>query len=612
MVFPLPTKKRTKPKKHVKEHAKKHAQHEEHVQELVQPEEHEHAHFRDKIDTMHVVHQSCRESAPFRVDFDTMHEVHQSHSKITRLNGVITQWMAGSLFFRWLNAVMGWIAKLGRDSFILGLFIEDDTPQLASLRKSKFVGLANGVLNGIPKPIRLPARWPSSLARLLSGSWLVRSLTDRLDTPIPPPVSNTGIGTVIGWGAYALPIWALLVVVMATPVLPTMILAGLLLPAFLFALFSRRFVLDGTAVFLLIFIGISIIAGVMSVVPASSMPIAVLTSVLMLSTLIVTACCKSRQSVDLFLMGFVAASAVAGVVGVYHVVTDHSSAVWLDIVLFTDIGLRLYSTFENPNVYGTYLLLAIPLAAACVVYVKSAFLKLCAFGITGMLVLNLLATYSRGCYVALALSVVMFVLIINKQLVVLIIPAMVASLFVLPASVINRLFSIVNLADTSTTFRMNIWRGSLRMLGDFWPVGVGQGEYAFNRVYHFYSLGATFTPHSHNLFLQIFIETGIVGFLVFIGVLACFYRAQANFLKRTQEFRLRVMSAAMVAAVTGFLIQGMFDYAFYNYRVMLTFYLFLGLGIAFTRVAGNTALSCGEVETARVVRESEWVTGYHD
>ncbi|MCL2528553.1 MAG: O-antigen ligase family protein, partial [Defluviitaleaceae bacterium] len=116
-----------------------------------------------------------------------------------------------------------------------------------------------------------------------------------------------------------------------------------------------------------------------------------------------------------------------------------------------------------------------------------------------------------------------------------------------------------------------------------------------------------FTPHSHNLFLQIFIETGIVGLFVFIGVLAFFIRAQANFLRRVKEFRLRVFSAAMIAAIVGFIAQGTFDHNFYNYRVMLAFYLFIGIGIAFTRVADPGHEAVKEEPT-----ESEWVKGYHD
>ena len=528
--------------------------------------------------------------------------------KLTLLWQIILRWMDGSLFFKGLNAGMDWFVKLSQGSFIAGFFIADDESQAKSLNKSIFLRFADKVLNGIPKPIRLPARWPTNLSDLLSGSWFIRTSTDHIDTPIPPPVPNTGTGYIVAWKAYALPVWVLLLVVIALPVLPTMVIAGILVPAFIATLLSRRFVLDGTAVFLLLFIIVTMIAGIISIEPASSLPIAILTSVFMLSTLMITACVKSRNSVDVFIFGFIAAAAIAGVVGIYQVMFGDTSSpgAWLDVVLFTDIGLRLSSTFGNANVYGTYLLLAIPVTAACIFYCKKIIMKLCAVGITGILLFNLLATYSRGCYVALAIGVVVFVLIIHKQLIVILVPALLGVLLVLPASVVNRLFSILNFEDTSTIFRLNIWRGSLRMLGDFWPIGVGQGEYAFNRVYTYYSLGAIFTPHSHNLFIQIFIETGIVGILLFIGILACFFRTQVNFLKRTQDFRLKVFSSALISAVVAFLVQGIFDYNFYNYRVMLTFYVFLGIGIAFTQVAAPKR----EDECAS--KKSEWVQGYHD
>jgi len=245
---------------------------------------------------------------------------------------------------------------------------------------------------------------------------------------------------------------------------------------------------------------------------------------------------------------------------------------------------RIVSTFGNPNVYGTYLLLAIPLAAACIVYVKNPFYKLCALGITGLLTINLLLTLSRGCYLALALSAGIFVLIIEKRLIVAFIPALVGSLFVLPPTVVNRLLSIVNFQDTSTAFRLSIWQGSLRILQDFWMIGLGQGIDAYNRVYPYYAFAAIVSPHSHNLFIQIFVEMGIVGLLVFIAVLACFFRTMVNFLRNATEFRLQVVAAAMIAAAIGFLFQGIFDHVFYNYRVMLTFYIFVGLGMAFARV----------------------------
>ena len=520
------------------------------------------------------------------------------------------QWLRGSLLLRGFVAGMNWVVTLSRGSFIVGIFAANDAPQQESIRRSVFIKLADKVLNGIPKPIRMPARWPSALSDLSAGSALISNFTNRMDTPIPPPVPNTNGGMVILWGLYALPIWALLAVIVALPILPTMVLAGLLVPAFLFALFSRRFVLDGTAVFLLLFVLISMVAALTSIVPAASLPIAAISIAFMLSTILIVACAKTRHSVDMLVAGFVIAGAITGLVGAYQVFTGYRThGAWLDMILFVDIGLRLPSTFGNPNVYGTYLLLAIPVTAGCIVYAKKLIFKLAALGITGLLVANLLATYSRGCYVSLAIGALAFVLIIKKELVVAFIPALLGILLILPTTVIARIASIANFDDTSTAFRLNIWRGSLRMLGDFWPVGVGQGEYAFNRVYTYYSLGAIFTPHSHNLFLQIFLETGIVGFLVFIGFLACFFRAHANFIRRAKELRLKIFSASFVAAAVGFLAQGMFDYNFYNYGVRLTFFLFIGIGIAFTRVA---APGDSPVQDDLEPRESEWVKGYHD
>jgi O-antigen ligase len=211
-------------------------------------------------------------------------------------------------------------------------------------------------------------------------------------------------------------------------------------------------------------------------------------------------------------------------------------------------------------------------------------LKLLAFGVTGLLLLNLVLSYSRGCYLALALAAAVFVLIMEKRLAAFIPAGVILLPLVLPTTVMNRLMSITNLSDTSTEYRLYIWQGTIRMLERFWPSGVGQGIEAYNIVYPFYAYNAVTAPHSHNLLLQVFVETGIVGLLIFLGVIAGFYRNMVCFLRRAGR-RDKILAAAMLAAVTGFLFQGMFDYVFYNYRVMLMFFIYIGLCRAFTRTA---------------------------
>ena len=526
-------------------------------------------------------------------------------TKVSTLFVAVARWMDGSLFFRGLTAILNFIKNICADSFFARAFIADSAPLDDSVKRSFFANITDKVLNGLPRPITAPEYWNRNLSKLFAGSWLINTFCEHAGAPIPKPSETAGLElrAIFQWLLFALPAFGIIAVAFATPFLPTMMLAGLLLVILFFTLLSRKFVIDGMTVFLLIFILISMIAAVTSIVPRSSIQIALLTSVFMMSVLAIVACCNSQKTVDLMIKVFVISAAFTGLVGLWQRVAGLDIGIWLDQTAFAGEG-RIVSTFGNPNVYGTYLLLAIPLAAACIVYVKGVFPKLCAIGITGLLIINLFLTLSRGCYLSLALAVGIFVLIIEKRLIIPLIPVVAALPFILPRAIIARFMSIFNMADTSTAFRLNIWRGSLRMLQDFWLSGIGQGIDAYDRVYPFYSLAAIHSPHSHSLYIQYLVEIGVIGFAVFVIVLACYFRTMANFLRRTTEFRLRIMTAAMIAAVIGFLFQGVTDFVFYNYRVLLAFYMFIGIGIAFTRVYAPPP--------APKIQEPSLVSNYHE
>lgn len=526
-------------------------------------------------------------------------------TKATNFFTAIARWMDGSLFFRGLLAIFNFFKKLCMGSFIARAFIAEPEPLEESMHRSIFVVAINKLLNGVPKIIKPPSQWNAGLSRVLSGSWVVRSTCDNLETPIPPPGKSGGLATDVKvffqWCLFAIPVWGMAAVLFAAPFLPTMMLAAMMLPILFFTYLSRKFVIDSNLIFLLIFIVVSVIVAFMSLAQRSSLEIVMLTSVFMLSVPVIVACCTTKRSVDLFIKIFAVSAGFTGLIGFYQFVAGYEGNVWMDQEAFGHVD-RVSSTFGNPNVYGTYLLLAIPIAAAGIVYFKGFFNKFCAIGITGLLLGNLALTYSRGCYLSLALAVVIFVLIMEKRLVVLFVPAVLALPFMLPSTVLDRILSIVDMSDTSTAFRLNIWRGSLRILQDFWISGVGQGIYAYNTVYPFYSLAAIYSPHSHSLYIQYLVELGIGGFLVFIVMLGCFFRTMVSFLRHCTDFKQRVMAAAMVAATLGFLFQGVTDFVFYNYRVFLAFYLFLGICIAFAKVN----------KPKKAIAKSEVVSGYHD
>ncbi|MCL2016611.1 MAG: O-antigen ligase family protein [Defluviitaleaceae bacterium] len=497
----------------------------------------------------------------------------QNISIITHIMQKIELLLDGSLFFRGILAFFNAVIRFFQGSFIVRLFVDDFDEK--RLENSRFVGFVEYLLNRFPK-ISHNTDYPASLPRLLQGSRLITFFTAAMNTPL--------VGNPLKWLVAAFPVWGLLAIVAVAPFFPTMLLAGMIVLVFGAALFVYKFKLDITATALFFYILVTFAMAYGSLAPASSIPIAFLTTAIMLSYVLVYTCFNTRKCLDVVMAVFISVAAVTAFIAFYQIIIGYVNMTWVDRDLFAALSLRVYSTFGNPNVYGAYLLLAIPLAAGLILYVKNPLYKVYATGVTGVLVVALALTYSRGCYLALAGAVLFFMLLVEKRLIVLYGLGLAVAPILLPDHIIARLVSILNFADTSTAFRISIWQASIRILQDFWMAGLGQGIEAYNMAYPFYSFAAVPAPHAHNLFLQVFLETGIIGLLAFLAVLACFFRTQFSFMRNTQDSRRKLLSAAITAGVVGFLFQGMFDHVFYNYRVMLAFFLFLGIGTALVKV----------------------------
>ena len=131
------------------------------------------------------------------------------------------------------------------------------------------------------------------------------------------------------------------------------------------------------------------------------------------------------------------------------------------------------------------------------------------------MMLCLLLTYSRGCYLGILFAVALFLVLLDRRFILLGIVGLALLPVVMPASIMERFLSIGDLTDTSSSYRLLIYLGTLGMLKDYWFSGIGPGMEAFNQVYPAYAYHAVSAPHSHNLFLQLTSDTGIFGMGIF-------------------------------------------------------------------------------------------------
>lgn len=322
-----------------------------------------------------------------------------------------------------------------------------------------------------------------------------------------------------------------------------------------------------------------------STTPSGSLFPGLLTIAFVLFFFGVTSCGMEGKNLNRMIGALVGVGVLVSLYGFYQFLfPEKFRNVWTDTDMFSTIAFRVYSTLENPNVLGEYFLLVIPLSCAVLLTADRWPKRIAALIATGIMGVCLILTYSRGCYLGLLFAAAVFLVLLDRRFLVVGIIAVALCPLYLPESVLSRFTSIGDMGDTSTSYRVYIWMGTLAMLKDYWFCGVGPGIDAYNMVYPEYAYNAITAPHSHNLFLQITCDSGVCGIVVFLIMMVSFYRMMFTAVRRETDKRARIFQIAGTSAITGFLVQSMTDYTFYNYRVMLLFWAMLGLCVVFTRM----------------------------
>lgn len=262
---------------------------------------------------------------------------------------------------------------------------------------------------------------------------------------------------------------------------------------------------------------------------------------------------------------------------------------WIDEDMFEQATMRAYSTMENPNVLGEYLLLIIPLAAAFMLRKGAKIPEKCFYAAVFLSgALCMVFTQSRGCWLGLILAAMIFVTFYNGKLWGLLPVVLIILPFVIPETMADRMMSVGNLEDSSTSYRVFIWRGTLSMLRDFWIGGIGMGEGAFRAVYPLYSFNGISAPHSHNTFLQLLVEGGIAGLAAFVIIMIMFLKKTSSIYRMAERNSSDALIALAIGSGTaGFMMQSMFDYTFYNYRMMAMFFMMTAFASALKYCLGG-------------------------
>ena len=272
-----------------------------------------------------------------------------------------------------------------------------------------------------------------------------------------------------------------------------------------------------------------------------------------------------------------------------------NNATWQDLSYVNpeNVLTRVYGTLKpyNPNLFAGYLVAGISsILGVGLILTKNKNFHL-GLPYIFLFLISLLAVFLTGCrgaYISLFVIILGIALAsyqvvftdVNTEKIKKIWQSLMAScsaffvmFLALNHSILQRLLSIFILrADSSTSFRMNVYNSSLQMFQDNWLFGIGVGNKVFREIYGLYMLSGFDALSTYCVFLEMAVESGIfalITYLLFGGSLI--YMAVKSFVQ-SKDFDYKVVLFVCTISIIAVLSHGLFDTVYFRPQIQYIFW----------------------------------------
>ncbi len=264
---------------------------------------------------------------------------------------------------------------------------------------------------------------------------------------------------------------------------------------------------------------------------------------------------------------------------VLHITVNPS---YVDMSINAGMPGRVYSFFENPNSYAELLLLLLPLLVALFFIFRRLSAKIAALLVFGIGAAAIVMTYSRASWVGLVVAALVYIFLWDRRFLPLCLVVGLCAVPLLPSTVLNRILTITNTSDSSTSSRFPLYNAGARMIARQPLMGVGLGIDAVQaRVteLNYYDAAIPFV-HTHNTFLQVWLETGLLGLVSLLGHVLWTVKSAARAVRTSTDTAARHIAIGGASALCGAMVCGLADYLWNYPRVMFIFWAVAGMTVA--------------------------------
>lgn len=211
-------------------------------------------------------------------------------------------------------------------------------------------------------------------------------------------------------------------------------------------------------------------------------------------------------------------------------------------------GENGFAAFES--MFASFLL------GVCV-YQKRILVKLAILGVVATNIYCLLFSFSRGGYIGLMVGVLTIGLLKARHYIVLLVIVLFAWQFLLPTSVQERITMTTQGTvagqqfDSSSEERVTLWQGALELFERNPVTGTG-----FD-TYQFMGTGGPYRD-THNYFMKVLAETGIVGLFLYLFLLKKLLRVGRKLFRAGGDRFWNALSLGFIACVTSSIAMNFF------------------------------------------------------
>jgi O-antigen ligase len=312
--------------------------------------------------------------------------------------------------------------------------------------------------------------------------------------------------------------------------------------------------------------------------------------------------CSDKARVKKILLVYIITASMVSLYGIYQLFAVFYRLPFVASLVMSyyemPTSYRVHGTFREPLNFGHYLLSVLPFLLT--VYVHRKQIRApdrLAHGITLMPMLvimggALLSTVSRGAWVGFVgallvilvgsrgenrrkiLGVVMFIALCIVPLTVYFYGGLVS--FLVSQRVFERFSGKYVLEDP----RLWAFPFMLDLFQQYPILGVGYGNYTLHHAAYY---GLERLSGAMSLYAQAALETGIVGFLALVGMIAAYYKILICALRKAKGTEWWPYILGYLASFTGLMIQ----YVFFGDRLNLYAWVFIGLSMATVKQVGK-------------------------